>query len=93
MSMIGEQPLEIGLGDVIYTSKTSPEFSIHLLVKDLFMFIERDLHFLNLLFSSDESVWGKKKKGESKGTQTRRRQIQSDLFQGLQLQMKHFGLS
>lgn len=62
--MIGEQPLEIGLGDVIYTSKTRPEFSTYLLVKALFMFIERDLHFLNLLFSSDESVWGKKKKGK-----------------------------
>lgn len=23
-----EQPLEIGLGDVIYTSKTNPEFSV-----------------------------------------------------------------
>lgn len=54
--------LNIGLGDVIYTSKTSPEFPIHLLVKDLFMFFEGDLHFISLLFSSDESVWRKKKK-------------------------------
>ena len=62
--MIGKQPLEIGLGDVIYTSKTSPEFSEHLLVKGIFMFFERGLHFINWLFSSDESVWGKKKKGK-----------------------------
>lgn len=58
--MICEQPLETGLGDVIYTSKTSPEFSVHLLVKELLMFFERDLHFIDLLFRSDEIVWGKR---------------------------------
>lgn len=60
--------LDIELGDVIYASKTSPEFSVHLLVKDLFMFFERDLHFINLLFSSGESVWGGKKKGKQGST-------------------------
>lgn len=53
--------LDFELGNL---NKTSLEFSVHLLVKDLLMFSERDLHFINLLFSSNESVWGKKKKGK-----------------------------
>lgn len=55
-----EQLLEIGLGDVIYTGKTSPEFSVLVLGKDLMSF-KRYVHFINLLFNSDESIWGKKK--------------------------------
>lgn len=26
------------------------------------MFFERDVHFINLLFNSDENVWGKEKR-------------------------------
>lgn len=55
-----EQPLEIGRGNVIYTSKTNPEFSVLLLGKDLLMFFERDVHFINF-FNSDENVWGEEK--------------------------------
>lgn len=58
---------DIELGDVIFTSKTSPEFSVRLLAKDLFVFFEIDLHFINLLFSSDErKCMGEEEEGEER---------------------------